>query len=191
MESPNIREEMDAARAAFRDKQFELALGRYRILAERSQPECQVFLAWMLTEGIGCQKNEREAALFYERAAALGNPVGCFYFGRWLTRIGRHEQALSLYRRAADAGYLPAIVRVGYSLMRGKGATVNLRQGYEFLVAAARRGHVFALRELAVQDWRGGRGLMWRSAAPIEFLVALIGGIAISIVDKDSDRLRA
>ncbi len=186
----HVRQQMEAARSAFRKGQFQNALDLYRQLAETGQAECQVFLAWMLGEGIGCDKNEADAARFYERAAALGNPVGSFYFGRWLTKQGDHERALRLYRDSAKANYLPAVFRVGYSLVQGKGVPKNLRQGYALLVEATVRGHVFALRELGVQDWQGGRGFLWRIAAPVEFTAAVLVGLALSTFNKHSDRLR-
>src|SRR5438552_18709105 len=125
-----LREDVATAREAFRTKDFERAFSAYRRLAEDGRPECQVFLAWMLTEGIGCARDEVEAAKYYERAASLGNPLGRFYFARWLTRQGLHEQAYPLYVLSADVGYLPAVFRVGYSLARGKGVARDLVKAY-------------------------------------------------------------
>jgi uncharacterized protein len=183
-------EQLSAARSAFRKGLYQVAFARYHELAEAGQPECQVFLAWMLGQGIGCDQDEARAAQLYERAAALGNPVGCFYFGRWLTKNGDHTTALRLYRESAKTGYLPAVFRVGYSLVRGKGAAVSMTPGYEFLEEAAAKGHAFALRELAVQDWLGARGFYKRIAAPGKFVVAVLTGAALSIWNRDSDRLR-
>lgn len=185
-----IREEMQDAQSAFEKGNFELAYSRYMRLADKGQSECQAFLGWMLVEGVGCAKDEVEAASWFKKAAEFGNPLGSFYFARWLTKQGLHDQAFPLYRSAAAAGYLPAIFRTGYSLARGKGVKSNVEQAYLALKTAASHGHMFALRELAVQDWNGNRGEFWRLAAPIEFVTAVVAGTALSLFNKNSDRLR-
>ena len=73
--------------------------------------------------------------------------------------------------------------------MRSKGIAQDMTQGYEYLAAAAARGHVFALRELVVQDLKGGRGHRARLAAPVRFIVALVRGLVLSVRNKDSNQL--
>jgi TPR repeat protein len=75
-------------------------------------------------------------------------------------------------------------------LARGKGVAVDLQRAYDVLSNAAMRGHAYALRELAVQDLRGGRGVLWVPFGLVEFVAALSWGVAVSIVNKDSDLLR-
>lgn len=128
--------------------------------------------------------------MFFGRAAALGHPVGSFYFGRWLTKQGEHERAYAFYEEGACSNHLPSVFRVGYSLARGRGVSADLRRAYEILGIAARRGHAYALREIAVQDLRGGRGLFRMSIGLIEFLAAVCWGVVVSIFNKDSDLLR-
>jgi TPR repeat protein len=183
-------EKVRAAFTAYKDGQVNLAFDLYKELADNGHAESQVFIAWMLSQGIGCNKDESKAATYYERAASLGNPLGCFYLGRWLTKEGEHEQAYSFYSRGASGHHLPSVFRVGYSLARGKGVNVDLERAYKILMSAAKRGHAFAIRELAIQDVRGGRGLLWMPIGVLEFVFALCWGVAISVVNKDSDLLR-
>jgi uncharacterized protein len=84
----------------------------------------------MLSEGVGCVKNDIEAVRYYGRAATLESAVGSFYFGRWLTKKNDHVRAYSFYQRGAERDHLPSLFRVGYSLARGKGISVNLSQAY-------------------------------------------------------------
>ncbi|MEO8024658.1 tetratricopeptide repeat protein [Polaromonas sp.] len=183
-------EKLSAAFAAYKEGQINLAFDLYKRLADEGHAEGQVFVAWMLSQGIGCTKDEAKAATYYERAAALGNPLGCFYFGRWLTKMGEHERAYRFYSQGAQSGNLPSTFRVGYSLARGKGVNVDLQRAYEMLKAAAMQGHAYALREMGVQDLRGGRGLLWMPIGLLEFVLALCWGVAVSVFNKDSDLLR-
>lgn len=184
------RVRFSAARTAYRAGNFEQALGLYRSLAEEGDSEAQVFLAWMLTQGVTCPVNESEATSLYARASALGNPIGSFYYGRWLTKSGDHAGAYRMYLSAAQVKYLPAVFRVGYSLVRGKGVAVDFDRGYRLLMDAALRGHIFALREIAVQNWSGARGPLLRVSSLVLFPMAVMAGLLIGAINRYSDRLR-
>ena len=178
------------AHAAYKEGDHFLAFELYKQLADAGHTDSQVFVAWMLSLGVGCEKNEAQAAIYYERAAALGNPVGCFNFGRWLTRAGDHKSAYGFYLQGAACKHLPSMFRVGLALARGKGVAVDLPRAYNILGLAALRGHAYALREMAVQDLRGKRGLLLMPVGLLEFVAAICWGVAVSIVNKDSDLLR-
>lgn len=183
-------EGLRAAFAAYKEGHFNLAFDLYKELADEGHAESQVFIAWMLSQGVGCAKSEAKAATYYERAAELGNPLGCFYFGRWLTKTGEHARAYGFYSQGAQSGHLPSTFRVGYSLARGKGVKVDLWRAYEALKTAAVQGHAYALREMAIQDLRGGRGFFWIPIGFLEFAVAFCWGTAVSMFNKDSDLIR-
>lgn len=178
------------AAVAYRDGQFYLAFDLYKEAADNGSSQGQVFVAWMLSRGIGCVRNEAEAARYYERAAALGNADGSFYFGRWLTRAGEHTRAFGFYLHGARNQHLPSMFRVGHSFARGKGIEIDHEQAYQWLTAAARRGHAYALRELAILDLRCNRGVLLLPLGILEFLVALCWGVLVSIVNAHSDRIR-
>lgn len=177
------------ARKAYTDGLLYLAFDLYEVLADEGHVESQFFIAWMLTRGIGCQKDESRAAIYYERAAAHGHPLGCFYFGRWLTRAGEHAKAYRFYTRGAELRHLPSMFRVGYSLAHGRGISPDLDRSYAVLKDAAKHGHAFALRELGLQDLRGRRGAIWQPIGLVEIFAAVCWGFMISIVNDDSDLL--
>lgn len=183
-------ERLRSAYEAYRDGEVHRAFALYEELAAEGHAESQVFVAWMLTEGVGCSKDERRAATYYERAASLGHAVGSFYYGRWLTKTGAHTQAFDFYSRSAQQDYVPSIFRMGYSLARGKGVDPDVPRAYAALKAAAVRGHAYAIRELAIQDMQGGRGIGFIPIGVVEFFVALFWGVAVSVLNKDSDLLR-
>lgn len=179
-----------AALEAYRKGRLGLAFTLYQQLAHDGHSESQVFVAWMLSEGIGCPKDESTAAMFFEQAAAQDHPIGSFYFARWLTKQGEHERAYGFYHDGARRNHLPSVFRVGYSLARGRGVPTDLRRAYKTLGVAARQGHAFAMREIAIQDLRGRRGFVFRPLGALEFLVAVCWGVVVSLVRADSDLLR-
>ncbi len=98
---------------------------------------------------------------------------------------------MAWYRVAATQQDIPSLFRVGYSLTRGKGTAVNLEKGYEYLNSAAKKGHVFALREISLQDLKGGRGLLGRVGGPFLFLFSILLGLIVALRDRFSERLLA
>ncbi|MGJ7492230.1 tetratricopeptide repeat protein [Variovorax sp. ZT4R33] len=180
-----------AAFVAYQRGQLNLAFDLYSQLADDGDAQSQVFVAWMLSGGIGCAKDEAKAASYYQRAAALGNPTGNFYYGRWLTMNGDHVGAYSFYLRGAKSGHLPSMVRTGHSLARGKGVEIDKPAAYRLLKSAALRGHAYALREMAVLDMQGARGLMWIPLGLAEFVLALCWGVGVSLFNKHSDLIRS
>jgi uncharacterized protein len=183
-------DDLNCAFAAHKAGQHNLAFDLYRRLADQGHLESQVFVAWMLSRGVGCDKNEALAATYYERAAALGSPVGCFYYGRWLTKAGEHSAAYNYYSHGARSKHFPSMFRVGLSLARGKGVSADSRRAYKMLCEVAAHGHAYALREIAIQDMLGNRGVLWIPIGVIEFFCAFCWGVIISIVNKDSDLIR-
>ncbi|MCR8960562.1 sel1 repeat family protein [Variovorax sp. S2] len=182
-------EKLVAAQKAYTDGLLYLAFDLYRLLADDGHVESQVFVAWTLSQGIGCQKDESQAAVYYERAATHGHSLGCFYFGRWLTRAGDHARAYRFYAMGAERRHLPSMFRVGYSLAHGKGVSVDLHRSYNVLKEAAMRGHAFALRELGLQDLRGRRGVAWQPVGLVEVVAAVCWGFMVSMLNDDSEFL--
>lgn len=182
-------EKLIAARKAYKDGLLYLAFDLYQVLADDGHVESQVFVAWMLSQGVGCERDESRATAYCECAAAHGHPMGCFYLGRWLTRAGEHARAYRFYAMGAERQHLPSMFRIGYSLAHGKGVSPDFQRSRKVLQEAAMQGHAFALRELGLQDLRGKRGLAWRPIGLVGVLAAVCWGFIVSMVNDDSDFL--
>ena len=183
--------ELTRAGIAFRRKDYVTAAEIYGRRAGEGHVESIVMVGWLQLNGLGIARDETKAVDSFQRAASLGSAVGQFYYARYLTKVAMHAEAFPLYRSASAMGHLPATFWVGYSAARGQGVDQNLPQAYRFLLTAASRGHMHALREVAVLDIRGHRGLWWRLLAPLTFAIAVIGAFVIGVVTPESDALRA
>jgi TPR repeat protein len=100
-------EKLVAARKAYADGLLYLAFDLYQVQADEGHVESQVFVAWMLSQGVGCEKDESQAAAYYERAAVHGHPLGCFYFARWLTRAANMRRPIASMRWAQKSDICP------------------------------------------------------------------------------------
>jgi uncharacterized protein len=187
----SLAEALIRAEAAFRAKNYPEAFNEYARLAEAGHVESQVMTGWMLLQGYGIRRDETAAENWFAKAASLGSPTGNFYHARYLSRLGRHEEALRHYRASSRANYLPAVFWLGYSASRGFGMSVDIELAYQHLWRAARKGHMHALREAAMLDMKGYRGTWARPLGMLEFAAAVIGGFIVAAVNRDSDLLRA
>lgn len=158
----------------------------YHRLGEAGHIDSQLMVAWMLLNGLGVAKDEMAAATWYARSAALGSPQGGFYYGRYLMRLGRQKEARSYYFASAQTGFLPSIFWIGYSAARGLGTAVNLDEAYRYLLQAAKRGHLHAVREIGVLDMRGCRGVLFRLIGVAELVAAVVGAFLLALVARDS-----
>jgi serine/threonine protein kinase len=83
--------------------------------AKSAFPMAMVKLGVMYHDGKGGEQNKRLARTWFEKAADLGDGEAMFNLGQmaWLNEAGlKHRDAVDLYRRAKDAGYLPAKQRL-------------------------------------------------------------------------------
>jgi hypothetical protein len=187
----SLNKALEEAAYCFHSGQYLAAYEKYHRLAEQGHAESQVFIGWMLFTGTGVGQDIKIASHWFHRAAALGSVRGAFYCGRYLTTQGEHKEALVWYKKAAFNGDVPATFRVGYSLVRGKGAKADFHSGLNYLKEAAKLGSVFAVREIAIQDIIGKRGVLHRVTGVLLYVYAIILGVTITYMKRDSERLIA
>jgi hypothetical protein len=80
----------------------------YRLAADKGSVAGEYNLAYLYEQGIGLEKNEVEAAKWYEAAAAGGDPVAQYQIGqRYMLGVGvatNRVQACKWLTRAAQQG---------------------------------------------------------------------------------------
>jgi uncharacterized protein len=186
------RFERDLEKAARRysEGDFKSAYEQYLKLAKEGNGESQVFVGWMLEQGIGANRNSDSAKDWFKRAANLGSLQGAFYYALHLIKHGEYEEAFTWITKAASKGDVPSIFRLGHMYVHGRGTNINIEKGLYYLESAAKQGHIYAKRELTVLDMKGHRGLIKKLLSPINFLYVLFLGLVTVIRDKHSDDIR-
>ena len=98
------------------------------------------------------------AAVKFCRQATAAHPEVAHYealLARATYAAGRYEEALALYRKAADSGDVRAMVSLGLLLQTGDHTPSDLKAAYGFYEKAAERGSADGALDLAVALVRG------------------------------------
>jgi TPR repeat protein len=77
-EAAGLNARLKAAESAHRSGRHSVAYDLYSELGRQGHPESQVMAAWMTLNGLGVAQDADAAMRWFEQAAALGSPTGCF-----------------------------------------------------------------------------------------------------------------
>lgn len=131
----------NAGLKAYEANNLPLAYKKFLIAAKAGHTDSQYNIALMYEKGIGVKKNEKEAVIWYEKAALLGHSAAQFNLGV-LYENGRgtpvdFTKANKWYRKAAVQGDGLAIGNLGMLYIRSQGVKENKVAGIALLLLSA------------------------------------------------------
>ncbi len=127
--------------AAFRRKEYAVAMERWRPLAEGDDTRAQAGIAALYLSGLGVQQDHVLALRWCERAAARGEPRGQYILGS-MYRDGKGVEkdlvrALDLFRKAAEQDLHWAQYTLGLMYFMGEGIEPDNAEAYHWFALAA------------------------------------------------------
>jgi uncharacterized protein len=157
----------EAGIAAYEANNLRLSYKEFLAGAKEGHSDSQFNVALMYERGIGVGKDEKEAVVWYDKAAAQGNAVaqdnpGVLYENGRGTNVD-FAKANEWYRKASVQGDALAIGNLGMLYVRGHGVKENKIAGVALLLVSGARDpspHNHAKRSLAAT-----RGLTTRMIA--------------------------
>lgn len=131
----------DAGIAAYQANNLPLTYKMFLAAAKEGHSDSQFNLALMYEQGIGIEKNEKEAVFWYDKSALQGNAAAQFNLGV-LYEHGRGTEidfvkANEWYRKASVQGDALAIGNLGMLYVRGQGVKENKIAGLALLLMSA------------------------------------------------------
>lgn len=147
---------LQGSRYHYHQGEYDLSLKYAKTVAETSNNgEAAVFVGWHYENGLGVERDFREAAKWYELGVKRGNIVSLVHLGSfWTTGKGvprvDHEKALGLYKAAADQGNDLGMLNYGRALMEGRGTPENLPEAISYFRQASDLGNLTAKANLAI-----------------------------------------
>lgn len=127
--------------AAYEANNLPLTYKMFLAAAKEGHADSQFNLALMYERGIGIEKNEKEAVVWYDKSASQGNSAAQFNLGV-LYEQGRGTEinftkANAWYRKASVQGDALAIGNLGMLYIRGQGVKENKVAGLALLLMSA------------------------------------------------------
>ncbi len=131
----------EAGIVAYQANDLPLAYAAFLAAAEEGHSDSQFNVGLMYEKGIGVGKNEKDAVLWYGKAALQGNASAQFNLGV-LYEHGRgtnvdFAKANEWYRKASVQGDALAIGNLGMLYVRGQGVKENKIVGVALLMVSA------------------------------------------------------
>jgi uncharacterized protein len=148
-------------------------------LAEAGDAEAQMYVGWMHHVGKGVEKNLEEAERWYRRALAAQSPRVDFFLASIYWERGQRDKKNEWLERAASKGFPPALYELGRAHRFGHGVPVAPQKSRSYYEEAARRGHLFARREIAREICKGRRGLLRVPVGLLMWVPILIKGLSV------------
>jgi cell division septation protein DedD len=146
--APSVR----AGLAAWQAGDYALAIGNWRPLADRGDPDAQYDIAQAYFLGRGVPQNSNLAEQWYERAARQGHEEAQANYGLLLFQNGRRREAMPWIEQAANRGDPRAQYIYGTVLYNGDLAPADLPRAYAMMSRAAEAGLPPAISQLAAME---------------------------------------
>lgn len=142
---------------------FRTALLRLKKLSVNGVPQALFFIGLIYEQGGGgVSQSFEEAINWYSKSITeCGEPKSYIALGRIYymgSGVRKNETAAcNFFKKAAERGERGALYALGKFYRLGIGVEKNLDRAEEYSRAAYRKGHVLALRELAVISFKKGK----------------------------------
>lgn len=127
--------------------------------AQAGDAEAQSAVAFMYAKGLGIEKNEAEAVIWYRAAAEQGHIAAQFNLGVMYAK-GRgvsqdFGEALKWYQKAAERGDATAQATLASMYIKGVGSEKEPEAAYRWSLQAAKQGHLNSMFNLGEMYSRG------------------------------------
>lgn len=147
--------DMNTAKNAYQNKQYDVAYANYNELAEFGLPQAKVELGKMYLYGRGTDKDPQKALSLFEEAQALGERrYAPRYIPKAQARVGAMAlksdngvppaQGVALLQEAAAHGEADALFQLGYAHEKGRGVARNGKLADNYYRQAAAEGNAKA-----------------------------------------------
>ena len=181
LSEPSMAGSYEDGYAAYGRGDYATAFKNWKSLADQGSQSAQYGLGELYSLGQGVSRDDREAAKWYERAAASGyvlaqSQLGAMYDkGRGLPQS--LSKAMKWYRKAAQQGDLPAQVSLGLIYGTGRGVPHNYFQALKWFGLAAEQGDALAQYNVGL-IYAGGYNVVPKDdvQALVWFILAERGG---------------
>ena len=136
----------------------------------------------------GVEQDYERAREWLSQAAQSGRADILYLLAVTNHNLHDYDEAIKGYRKAAELDYSAAYYQLARMHREGAGLDQDDDKAYELSDEAARRGHLFARREIAVMLMKGHKGLDQVPRGLMLFFRNLIQGARTAAKDPYSEK---
>lgn len=185
--NPTAWANYDEALQAYDNKDYKTAFREFSLLAGQGNKDAQLYMAYMYDNGHAVPKNEKQAAVWYRKAAEQGDKTAQYNLGvKYENGLGvpkNAQQAVSWYRKAADQGDVDAQFNLAVMYENGRGVSKDEQQAIIWYRKAAEQGDDDAQYILGVIYFNGQGILKDENQAMVWYLKAAEHGNTLAQLD--------
>lgn len=158
--NPSARaDQLEEGKTAFLRHEYQRAYNLLLPPAEGGNTFAQTSIGYMLSQGLGVMKNEREAIKWYEKAAAKGDSDAQYNLGSMYER-GRgtkqdYQKAFEWYSKSAEQGNAFAQANLGSLYYNGNGVELDYKKALYWYTESAEQGYSLAQNFLGFMYYNG------------------------------------
>lgn len=143
---------MSQALAFYKQKKYEKAFLLWKEEASKGNDQAMVNIGLLYLKGEGVAQDPRLSKNWFEQAITYNNPSAYYNIAlMYQNAIGVEKDdvlALTYFKSAAAFGHSGANFRLGLMLLDRKDDVNLLRDGFEYLLRAAKGGHPMAMAKI-------------------------------------------
>jgi TPR repeat protein len=169
-------------------KDYVRARTLFASLAENK--EAQLHLGYLYQEGLGGQASREKAQEIFQALADADDLQGSYFLAKAFLSSSRLPEAAHYFEKSAQLGHASGAYWAA-ALHRGLyGHSTDMHKHRSFLELAAKLGHIYGKRDLALEDAQAASSFRERGAAYLRYLGILVQGIALTFRDRHDLRIR-
>lgn len=152
--------------------------------------EAQLQLGYLHQEGLGGEACREKAQEIFQALADANDLQGTYFLAKVFLSSRKLPEAAYYFEKSAQLGHSSGAYWAA-ALHRGLyGHSTDIQKHRSFLELAAKLGHIYGKRDLALEDAQAASNFRERGAAYLRYLGVLVQGIALTFRDRHDLRIR-
>lgn len=184
----NTQENERIAAQAMDAGNFEEAVRILELLAEQNSHYALLSLGWIFDSGKSGKRNAELAAIYYGRAAALGDGAGFFELGRLFYDEGKLVEARHAFEEGRGIGNIQCSSWYGLMMAKGEGGEKNIQEAMAILRLASNEGQLVARRALYEIELNSTKSILRKSVIYCKICWAALSAVIEALKDPYSVR---
>ena len=152
--------------------------------------EAQLQLGYLYQEGLGGEASSEKAQEIFQALADANDPQGSYFLAKVFLSSSRLPEAANYFEKSAQLGHVSGAYWAAALHGGLYGYATDIQKRRSFLELAAKLGHIYAKRDLALDDAKTASSFFLRGAAYLRYLAVLVKGIALTFRDRHDFRIR-